>query len=262
MQEKKYTKSCAEEVAQSLNLPVDQIRKCVGDPAADVENEVLKNKQDKQDTFRGRVCECQFCTVFSSKAMAINLAKLWDLGDVRSTMVVAGRTLRGEKLSQLARSDSELTGCRCPEGFRGDGYNCEDIDECKEHTACQCDGCSCKNTWAGYDCKCGGNHLYIKEQDTCIEKSSSKFARSISILVLAIVAAVGVAGGYVFYKYRLRTDGLYIECDDRSFKNLALSTAAERCFICNKASVLSTIALVMWDSCSSIQLHCFHDHGD
>lgn len=45
-----------------------------------------------------------------------------------------------------------------------------DINECKEHVACHCDGCSCKNTWGGYDCKCKGERLYIKEQDTCIGK--------------------------------------------------------------------------------------------
>lgn len=45
-----------------------------------------------------------------------------------------------------------------------------DVDECKERSVCQCDGCSCKDTWGGYDCKCKGNLLYIKEQDVCIGK--------------------------------------------------------------------------------------------
>lgn len=45
-----------------------------------------------------------------------------------------------------------------------------DVDECKEKSACQCDGCSCKDTWGGYDCKCKGDLLYIKEQDICIGK--------------------------------------------------------------------------------------------
>lgn len=103
--------------------------------------------------------------------------------------------------------DSNLNGCKCPSGFDGDGYTCvgnsilqkkrqekwyfrysgqcnfsitkndfyncvSDIDECKEKTACQCDGCSCKNTWGGYDCKCKGNLIYIKGEDTCIGKKN------------------------------------------------------------------------------------------
>lgn len=47
-----------------------------------------------------------------------------------------------------------------------------DVDECKEHLACQCAGCSCKNTWGSYECKCKGDHLYIKENDACIGKKA------------------------------------------------------------------------------------------
>ncbi|KAK1557570.1 hypothetical protein Q3G72_027233 [Acer saccharum] len=42
------------------------------------------------------------------------------------------------------------------------------INECKERTACQCDGCSCKNSWGGFECKCKADRLYIKEHDACI----------------------------------------------------------------------------------------------
>ncbi|KAK1578981.1 hypothetical protein Q3G72_034689 [Acer saccharum] len=42
--------------------------------------------------------------------------------------------------------------------------------QCKEHTACQCDGCSCKNNWGRFECKCKADRLYIKEQDVCIEE--------------------------------------------------------------------------------------------
>ncbi|KAG2315075.1 hypothetical protein Bca52824_018197 [Brassica carinata] len=39
MKEKKYSKECAESVVKSLGLPLDKIKKCMGDPGADVENE-------------------------------------------------------------------------------------------------------------------------------------------------------------------------------------------------------------------------------
>jgi len=98
------------------------------------------------------------------------------------------------------QQESQLSGCRCPPGFHGDGHTCEgakfylcdlrnyfyivicdinnastfcyhcfpDVDECKEHLVCQCDGCSCKNKWGGFDCKCKGNQIYIAQNNTCI----------------------------------------------------------------------------------------------
>lgn len=102
-----------------------------------------------------------------------------------------------------AKQEADPSGCKCPFGFHGDGHKCEDVDECKEGLACQCDDCSCKNTWGGYDCKCKGNQLYIMEHDTCIERHSSKVGRVLIFSILAIAAGAGVAG-YV-YKYRLRS---------------------------------------------------------
>ncbi|KAF8412648.1 hypothetical protein HHK36_000616 [Tetracentron sinense] len=81
---------------------------------------------------------------------------------------------------------------------------CYDIIECKEGLACQCDGCTCKNTWGGYDCECKADLLYIMEQDTCIDRNSSKFRWFLTLLVLAGVVGSGIAG-YIFYKYRFRS---------------------------------------------------------
>ncbi|XP_043689809.1 vacuolar-sorting receptor 6-like [Telopea speciosissima] len=280
MKEKRYSKECAEDVMKSLDLPIEKIKKCMGDPNADVENEVLKTEQDLQvgrgsrsdvtilptlvinnvqyrgqlertavlkaicagfkettepavclsgdietnqclernggcwedlksnisackDTFRGRVCECPVangvqyhgdgytsCQAVGPGRCAVNNGGCWS--DSKN-----GKTVS-------ACSDSELTGCDCPLGFRGDGHTCEDINECKEGLACQCNGCTCTNTWGGYDCKCKGDLLYIKEQDTCIAKNTSKFGWFVSIFVLAAVVGAGIAG-YMFYKYRLRS---------------------------------------------------------
>ncbi|XP_041023146.1 vacuolar-sorting receptor 6-like [Juglans microcarpa x Juglans regia] len=281
MKEKRYSKDCAENVIEALGLPIEKIRRCIGDPEADMENEVLRTEQELQvgrgsrgdvtilptvvinnvqyrgklersavlkaicagfkettdppvclsgdietnecahehnggcwrdtlsnvtackDTFRGRVCKCPVvngvqyqgdgytsCTPFGSARCSINNGGCWS--EVR------------DGLAFSACSESDLHGCRCPHGFHGDGQKCEDVDECKERSHCQCNGCSCRNTWGGYECKCKGDLLYIKEQDACIERNRSRFGWFPTFLVLAALAAACIAG-YIFYKYRLRS---------------------------------------------------------
>ncbi|CAO2824196.1 unnamed protein product [Amaranthus hypochondriacus] len=282
MKDNKYSRSCAEGVLKSLRLPLDKIEKCMGDPEADQDNEILKNEQEKQigkgtrgdvailptlvindvqyrgklertavlmalcaafkettdpplcltadietneclenngggcwhdnkanitackDTFRGRICECPLVGGVQYQGDGYTTCKAHGPG--RCTIDNGGcwsETRNGKTFS--ACSLSELSGCTCPKGFKGDGYQCDDIDECKEKSACQCPECSCKNTWGGFDCKCGGSRLYMNEQDTCIERSSSKMGWFSSLLVLgAVLVGLGSAG-YVFYKYRLRS---------------------------------------------------------
>ncbi|KAF4391412.1 hypothetical protein F8388_008023 [Cannabis sativa] len=280
MKQKRYSKECAEDVMQTLDLPIEKIKKCMGDPEADVDNDVLKIEQAVQvgrgsrgdvtilptmvinnvqyrgklertsvlkavcagfkegteppvclngdletneclernggcwrnkhsnitackDTFRGRVCECPVVNGVQYKGDGYTSCHAF--GPARCTVDNGGcwsDTRHG--LTFSACSDSELSGCHCPQGFRGDGHKCEDIDECKERSACQCSGCGCKNTWGGYECKCKGDLLYLKEQDTCIERHGSRLPWFVTFVVLAAVVGVGLAG-YVFYRYRLRS---------------------------------------------------------
>ncbi|KAL5991319.1 Vacuolar-sorting receptor 2 [Asimina triloba] len=186
------------------------------EPAACLSNDIQTNEclennggcwQDKvanvsacKDTFRGRVCQCPIvsgvkfvgdgythCEVYL--VLKFHLwSQVQELDTVKSTMVVVGRK---------PKMDYDENGCKCPQGFKGDGVkSCEagsnniccgcisDVNECKEKIACQCPECKCKNTWGSYECNCRGDLLYMREHDTCI-------------------TAAGI-GGFALYKYRIR----------------------------------------------------------
>jgi hypothetical protein len=106
--------------------------------------------------------------------------------------------------------DQYASGCHCPPGFEGNASKvtgaCLDINECTSRSKCQCPECKCTNTWGSYDCQCSGGLLYFQEHDTCINRKSqqSKVGLTVSLIVLASLSALAL-GGYVLYKYRLRS---------------------------------------------------------
>lgn len=159
-----------------------------------------------KDTFRGRVCECPLFNGVQFKGDGYNTCEASGPGRCKINNGGCWRDTRvGVTFSACQESGSKE--CECPAGFKGDGVkSCEDINECKEKTACQCPECNCKNTWGSYECTCSGNLLYIKEHDTCISKRASEAKATLTALwVILIVLGVVGGGAYVVYKYRLRS---------------------------------------------------------
>ncbi|XP_018117912.2 fibrillin-1-like [Xenopus laevis] len=60
--------------------------------------------------------------------------------------------------------------CSCKDGFVGNGFNCTDIDECKDPLSCH-PKASCWNLDGGYKCECfqgfSGNGSFCEDMDEC-----------------------------------------------------------------------------------------------
>ncbi|KAL4308453.1 hypothetical protein GQ457_01G000970 [Hibiscus cannabinus] len=206
---------------------------------SDVEtNECLDNNggcwQDKaanltacKDTFRGRICECPLVNGVQFKGDGYGHCEPGGPG--RCTINNGGCWHESRHgIAYSACLDKGEVKCKCPPGFKGDATNsCQDIDECKEKTACQCPDCSCKNTWGSYECTCSGDLLYIREHDTCLSKARTE-VRSAWAAMWVIFIGLAMAGGgaYLVYKYRLRS---YMDSEIRAImaQYMPLDSAAE-----------------------------------
>ena len=67
--------------------------------------------------------------------------------------------------------------CTCNEGFRGDGFNCSDIDECVEGTDECHEDAWCNNTYGSYECYCNdgfyGDGFECIDSDECGEQDEA-----------------------------------------------------------------------------------------
>eukprot|EP00245_Coleochaete_scutata_P007116 TRINITY_DN22212_c0_g1_i1.p1 TRINITY_DN22212_c0_g1~~TRINITY_DN22212_c0_g1_i1.p1 ORF type:complete len:617 (+),score=103.94 TRINITY_DN22212_c0_g1_i1:108-1958(+) len=154
-----------------------------------------------KDTFRGRICECPSIPEQGVYFAGDGYTECEPANGPGRCAVKNGGCWGSGQFSAC----QETGGCQCPPGFEGDGKDCTDIDECKAGKVCRCSTCKCTNTIGSFDCSCGGGLIYIQEHDACISKKDSGMSVWVlTVIILSCVAVVSL-GGYVIYKYRLRS---------------------------------------------------------
>ncbi|XP_017701108.1 vacuolar-sorting receptor 6-like isoform X2 [Phoenix dactylifera] len=237
MEGKKYSRDCAENVAKSLGLPLDKILKCMGDPEADVENEVLKREQEIQvgRGSRGDVTILPTLVINNVQYRGIlertAVLKAICAGFKESTEPPVCLS-RGIETNQCLESnggcwqDLRLNITACKDTFRGRICKCPTVNDVRYegdgYTSCQAVGpgrCTVNNGGCWSETRKGKTFSACSELELrgcrcpfgfhgdgykCEAKNMSRFGWFLTILVLACVVGAGIAG-YIFYKYWLRS---------------------------------------------------------
>ncbi|XP_024955950.1 vacuolar-sorting receptor 1-like isoform X2 [Citrus sinensis] len=238
MKEKKYTKECAEQVIKSLGVDLKKVDECVGDPEADVDNQVLKTEQDAQigKGSRGDVTILPTLVINNRqyrgkldkgavlKAICAGFQETTEPAICLSEDIETNECLENnggcwqDKAANITACKDTFRGrvCECPivrgVKFVGDGYT-----HCEASGASRCSinngGCwkkiqdgksfsACvENSLHGCKCPPGfrGDGVNNCEGKDVRSEASWGFVW----MVILGLAATGVAG-YAFYKYRIR----------------------------------------------------------
>jgi len=234
-----FGKSCSKSVSSKLGIDSKTIDSCVGDVDANAENDALQAElafeQDKEDSGRGAV-RILPTIVINTNQYRGHLDSLSILGAICSgfkesteppeycltNQVQVNECNQNNggcwSLESNLAPDGVFTACHdtfrgrqcmCPPGFKGDGFECTDIDECALNLH-ECDQ-KCVNVPGSYRCACDEKQGYeLNAEDptghTCVISVGGKgtsvgFVVSI-VLISCLILAAGAYAGYRIHMRR------------------------------------------------------------
>merc|ERR1712106_820644 len=74
--------------------------------------------------------------------------------------------------------------CTCIDGYEGDGFDCEDVDECVEGLHDCDDNAECGNEAGGYNCTCDdgffGDGFLCGDMDECRDEETAAMVANVT----------------------------------------------------------------------------------
>lgn len=172
-----FDSTCAETQIQASNLSVTTVQNCMGSSDADQDHVLLKAESEAQGTesigssagrvvllptvvinnrqYRGRLDAVAITKALCSGFDETTEPEVCLTGNIQdNNCAMDSQTCWSNETMHLNACVDTYRGykCRCPEGWRGNGQQCQDIDECLEGTS----GCdhTCVNSPGSYHCQC------------------------------------------------------------------------------------------------------------
>jgi len=229
-----FGETCSRSVSSSLDLDQNVIDDCMGDIEADADNDALeaemRSEQDKEDSgrgavrilptvvintnqYRGRLDTSSIlgaiCSGFkeTTEPPAYCLTKNIELNECTDGNN-GGCWHSPDQMFSACKDTFRGRQCVCPSGFNGDGFDCQDVNECAlgTHTCEQ----KCINIPGSYACGCNEKKGFVlNSQDpsghTCMLAPAGK-GTSIGFVVAMVILSTAIlaVGGYAAYRYHMR----------------------------------------------------------
>ncbi|KAA6422834.1 MAG: vacuolar-sorting receptor 1-like isoform 1, partial [Trebouxia sp. A1-2] len=177
MQDRTFDSACAQQQIQATNLSLTAIEDCMGSSDADANHPLLQAEYDAQGTesigeaagrvvllptviinnkqYRGRLDSVSITKALCAGFDETTEPEVCLTGNIQeNNCAVDSQTCWSDDSMHLDACVDTYRGyvCKCPDGWRGNGQQCSDINECLEGTA----GCdhTCINEIGSYHCEC------------------------------------------------------------------------------------------------------------